>query len=96
MWHDKQSTLINANKKLPDNYGLGSCFEEYVKRRNNSKVPKNISYYKPQINEQLEMQIADRPQWNAKVTEKSIADQVKKCEDTHHHNKGNLQKSNID
>jgi len=38
---------MNTNKKLPDNYGLGSCFEEYVQRKNNAKVPKNISYYKP-------------------------------------------------
>ena len=74
MWHDKQSTLILANKKNPDNYGLGSCFEEYVRKRNNAKVPKNISYYKPQIDDRLDMGIEDRPHWNAKITEKLLSD----------------------
>jgi|TARA_B110001450_G_C17434541_1_gene405279 hypothetical protein len=96
MWHDKQSTLIALNKKQPDSYGLGSCFEEYVRKKNNAKLPKNISYYKPQIDEHMDVQIADRPQWNAKITEKLMADQAKKCEELHDQNKGNLQKSNID
>ena len=90
MWQDKQSTLIALNKKIPDNYGLGSCFEEYVRKKNNAKVPKNISYYKPQIDKDLDLHIADRPQWGAKITEKSLADQAKKCEELHDHNKGNL------
>jgi hypothetical protein len=45
-----------------------------VTKRNNAKVPKNISYYKPQIDDRLDMGIEDRPHWNAKITEKLISD----------------------
>jgi len=84
------------NKKLPDNYGLGSCFEEYVNKKNNAKVPKNISYYKTEIHEHLEMTLADRPDWNAKMTAKLQTDQHKKCDEQHDPKHKKLQKSNIE
>lgn len=61
---------MDLNKQIPNIYGLGSCFEEYVNRKNNAKVPKNISYYKPNMQSQEDIHIKDRPQWNAKIIEK--------------------------
>lgn len=84
------------NKKQPTNYGLGDCFHEYVQRKNKAKVPKSISYYKPLSDNQQDLSIGERPQWNAKVAAKLQAEQRKKAVDNNDPNNKKLQKSNIE
>ena len=78
MWHDKQKNLIALNKKCPADFGLGSCFEEYVNKKQNNKVPKNISFVKQKYEDHQDYSLQDRPDWNAKITEKYLKEQQQK------------------